>query len=104
MATIEDLREFREELKAKFGADASVAYANVSMTLLSIARHYGGATVQGKHFVYNPDDDWPNNVQNHLAAASDFQFQNQHDRRLKCILLLAGALWVLPHGIEEPLS
>jgi len=57
MATIEDLREFREELKAKFGADASVAYANVSMTLLSIARHYGGATVQGKHFVYNPDDD-----------------------------------------------
>ena len=57
MATIEDLREFQQELKAKFGADASVAYANVSMTLLSIARHYGGATVQGKHFVYNPDDD-----------------------------------------------
>ena len=57
MATIEDVREFQEELKAKFGADASVAYANVSMTQLSIARFYGGANVQGKHFVYNPEDD-----------------------------------------------
>jgi hypothetical protein len=27
------------------------------MTQLSIARHYGGAKVQGKHFVYNPADD-----------------------------------------------
>ena len=57
MATIEDLREFQDELKAKIGANASVAYANVSMTQLSIARHYGGAKVQGKHFVYNPADD-----------------------------------------------
>jgi len=57
MATIEDLREFQDELKKKFGEDASVAYANVSMTHLSVARHYGGATVQGKHFVYNPADD-----------------------------------------------
>ena len=46
----------------------------------------------------------PYNAQNHLAAASDSQFQNQHDRRLKCILLLAGALWVSLHGIEERLS
>lgn len=57
MATIADLREFQEELKAKFGADASVAYANVSMTQLSVARHYGGANVQGKKFIYNPADD-----------------------------------------------
>ena len=57
MATIEDLKEFQDELKAKFGTDASVAYANVSMTQLSIARHYGGAKVQGKQFVYNPTDD-----------------------------------------------
>jgi hypothetical protein len=55
MATLQDLREFGDELKAKFGA--SVAYSNVSMSQLSIARHYGGATVQGKHFVYNPADD-----------------------------------------------
>ncbi|MCR9296600.1 MAG: hypothetical protein NXI32_28140 [bacterium] len=57
MATIEDLKKYQDELKAKFGADSSVAYANVSATQLSIARHYGGAKVQGKQFVYNPTDD-----------------------------------------------
>lgn len=57
MASIADLREFQDELKAKFGADANVAYTNVSMTQLSIARHYGGAKVNNKHFVYNPGDD-----------------------------------------------
>lgn len=57
MATIEDLRQLQDEIKAKFGASATVAYANVSMTQLSIARHYGGAKVQGKHFAYNPADD-----------------------------------------------
>lgn len=54
--TIEDLRDFQTELKAKFG-DEVVAYLNVSMTQMSIARHYGGCKVQGKHFVYNPTDD-----------------------------------------------
>jgi|LakMenEpi03Aug12_release.lakeMendotaPanAssembly.Ray.scaffolds.fasta_scaffold4944881_1 hypothetical protein len=57
MATLEDLQEFRDELTAKFGEGVGLAYANVSMTQLSIARHYGGAKVQGKHFVYNPADD-----------------------------------------------
>ena len=57
MATIDDLKEYQDELKAKFGADANVAYSNISMTQLSIARHYGGAKVQGRHFVYNPSDD-----------------------------------------------
>ena len=57
MATIEDLKQFQDELKAKFGADTNVSYANVSMTQLSIARHYGGTKVQGKYFVYNPTDD-----------------------------------------------
>lgn len=57
MATIEDLKQYQYELKAKFGADANVAYANVSMTQLSVARYYGGAKVNGKHFVYNPLDD-----------------------------------------------
>ena len=54
--TIEDLREYQTELQFKFGNE-SVAYTNVSMTQLSIARHYGGCKVQGKHFVYNPMDD-----------------------------------------------
>lgn len=54
---IEDLRKYEAELKAKFGANTNVAFANVSMTQLSIARHYGGANVQGKFFVYNWEDD-----------------------------------------------
>jgi hypothetical protein len=57
VVTIETLKEFQDELKAEFGADESVAYAQVSRTQLSIARHYGGCKVQGKHFVYNPSDD-----------------------------------------------
>lgn len=57
MASIEDIREFADEIEQKFGADANIAYASVSMTQLSIARHYGGCKVQGKHFVYNPLDD-----------------------------------------------
>lgn len=32
-------------------------YYNVSQTQLSIARHYGGAKVHGKYYVYNPVDD-----------------------------------------------
>lgn len=57
MATIEDLKKFQDELKAEFGADANIAYANVSSTQLSISRHYGGATIQGKNFVYSYADD-----------------------------------------------
>ena len=57
MSSIKDLREFADELKQKFGADANIAYAGVSMTQFSIARHYGGCKVDGKHFVYNPLDD-----------------------------------------------
>jgi hypothetical protein len=55
--TINDLIECRDEVGEKFGRSTNVAFTNVSMTQLSIARHYGGAKVQGKHFVYNPDDD-----------------------------------------------
>lgn len=55
--TIDDLKEFQDGLEEKFGAHANIAYANVSMTQLSIARHYGGVKVQGKYFVYNPNDD-----------------------------------------------
>jgi phosphotransferase system IIB component len=57
MAIIEDIREFADEIEQKFGVDANIAYAGVSMTQLSIARHYGGCKVQGKQFVYNPLDD-----------------------------------------------
>lgn len=55
--TIETLKEHQEALKEKFGASAAIAYPQVSMTQLSVARHFGGATVQGKHYTYNPTDD-----------------------------------------------
>ena len=57
MALIEDVEKYTDEIKQKFGTDTTIAYAGVSMTQLSIARHYGGCKVQGKHFVYNPVDD-----------------------------------------------
>ena len=57
MATIDDLRKYQAELKSKFGSDTNVAYANISQTQLSVARHYGSANIQGKHYLYNPADD-----------------------------------------------
>jgi hypothetical protein len=57
MATIEDLRKYQTELEAEFGSGTTVAYANVSMGQMSVARHYGGATVQGRLCIYNPVDD-----------------------------------------------
>jgi hypothetical protein len=55
--TLDDVKEYRNELQTKFGANESVAYANVSNTQLSIARHFGGCNVSGKYFVYNATDD-----------------------------------------------
>ena len=40
----------------KFG-DPPIGYMDVSRTQLSIARHYGGCTVQGRHYVYFPEHD-----------------------------------------------
>ncbi len=57
MATIDDLRKYQAELQSKFGKDTNVAYANISHGPLSVARHYGSATVQGKYYIYNPADD-----------------------------------------------
>lgn len=54
---LDDLKQHIGELEKEFGKDASIAYANVSYTQLSVARHYGGAKVQGKYFVYNFEDD-----------------------------------------------
>ena len=55
--TLKTLEENQDVLKAKFGINEEIAYANVRMTQLSIARFYGGCAVQGKYFVYNPTDD-----------------------------------------------
>ena len=44
-------------LQEHFDRDATIAYRDVSNSLLSLARHYGGTTVNGKHFVYFPETD-----------------------------------------------
>jgi hypothetical protein len=55
--TVADVLKHQDELKAQFGTNNNVAYSNVSFTQLSIARHFGGLEVQGKYYLYNPDDD-----------------------------------------------
>lgn len=55
--TLNTLADNQYILKEKFPENESIAYANVSNTQLSVARHFGGCKVQGKHFVYNPTDD-----------------------------------------------
>jgi hypothetical protein len=57
MANIEDIKKYQTELIEKFGRSTNVAYANVSSTQFSIASHYGGVKINGKHYVYNPTDD-----------------------------------------------
>lgn len=57
MVTVSDLMKYQNELTGKFGLDAQVAYSGISWTQLSVARHYGGAKVNGKHYIYNPADD-----------------------------------------------
>jgi hypothetical protein len=54
--TIEKFMQHQVAIMDKFGCEP-LAYANVSYTQLSIARHYGGCKVQGRHFIYNPIDD-----------------------------------------------
>lgn len=37
--------------------DPPIGFMDVSHTQLSIARHYGGGTVRGRHYVYFPQSD-----------------------------------------------
>ena len=55
--TLDLLAEHQEELKKAFDSNETIGYAQVRFTQLSIARHYGGANVNGKRFIYNPVDD-----------------------------------------------
>lgn len=55
--TIEVLKTLRDELDAKFGPTEVIAYPRVSQSQLSIARHYGGITLNSHNFTYNPTDD-----------------------------------------------
>lgn len=55
--TKQDLLDHQKALEEKFGANAPIAYANVTQTQLSIARHYGGCQVNKAHYTYFPNDD-----------------------------------------------
>ena len=54
--TLETLRHYQPEAIEKFGGSASIAYAQISYTQFSIARHTCGCMVNGKRFIYCPDD------------------------------------------------
>ena len=55
--TLNTLEQNKDILKEKFPENESIAYANVSNTQLSVARHFGRCKIEGKEFVYNPTDD-----------------------------------------------
>lgn len=57
LPTIEDLKQYQQALREKFDSSESIAYPNVSMSQLSIARHYGGCKVNGQDWTYNAADD-----------------------------------------------
>jgi hypothetical protein len=57
MITITLLEKHQTAIEQKFGKASRVAIAGVSYTIFSVARHYGGATIDGKSFVYFPNDD-----------------------------------------------
>lgn len=57
LPTLEALRENQQALREKFGSSESIAYPNVSMSQLSVARYYGGCKVNGQDYTYNPVDD-----------------------------------------------
>jgi hypothetical protein len=55
--TLETLRQYQPEAIERFGGSASIAYARITQTHFSIARYWGGCTINGRHFVYCPIDD-----------------------------------------------
>lgn len=44
-------------LRERFTSLPPLQIGNVSQTQLSIARHYGGCSYNGHHYVYDPTDD-----------------------------------------------
>lgn len=57
LITLSDLIAHGDAIESKFGKDAPIAYANVSMTQLSVARYYGAAKVNGQRYIYSESDD-----------------------------------------------
>ena len=46
----------QEALKEKF-AKQRIAVGNVTQSYFSIARHYGACKIEGREFIYFPEDD-----------------------------------------------
>lgn len=55
--TRDDLIKHQDALKAKFDPTETIAWPQVSMSQLSVARYYGGCTVNDKWFIYFPASD-----------------------------------------------
>ena len=64
MSYLTDAERIRLSFEPFAPGDPPIGYMDVSRTQLSIARHYGGCTVQGRHYVYFPDHDelWRDDV------------------------------------------
>ena len=57
MITLKLLQENQDKLREKFDNSEVIAYPNVSCSQLSVARYYGGCSLNGKRYTYFPQDD-----------------------------------------------
>lgn len=55
--TLDQVREHRDALIAKFGTGSPLGMADVSQTQFSIARYSGGCVMDGRSYSYNAFDD-----------------------------------------------
>ena len=55
--TLETLSKHQKALIKKFGESENIAYSSISFTQFSTARYFGGCSINGKYYVYNPTDD-----------------------------------------------
>jgi len=55
--SIQTLKDNEAWLREQFDSQDSIAFTNVSMTQLSVARYYGGCKYNGSYYVYNSTDD-----------------------------------------------
>lgn len=53
----ETLKTLQAELNEKFDSTETIAFAAISQTQLSLARHSAGCTINGHFFAYNPTGD-----------------------------------------------
>ena len=54
--TRDNLVQHQDALKEKF-SQQRIAIGNVTQSYFSIARHYGACKIEGREFIYFPEDD-----------------------------------------------